>query len=1155
MTPRQARKDLTDTLHLDLIGPQKGGRFEDELLSETPTSWYLAGYLVPTTAGDDLRLDDEVEDEIDAAPEAGGYDDDAPVDRSASGNNYLPSSMGMTTIIPANAKAVSVTVEWGDYIEEVVEEKPIKDGKVKKVYGYRRIQFSELVEVPIDSLDAHSQTLIDVPTSKVRKMDSRGLMLSCIARKMPQLESNCKALTIFLVNYREIDAEHSYRSCAFQAALKVNCNEGLIGRPDLRGTAATHLVDSDNSIADLHYRDVLEYAVGHGTSVDYTKDEDAVRSVFTTWLPTHEVERVIPSNIDQVEFRMFTLAAFESADELANSLTPLVSNYRTWIDEQSSTISTLDTKARQGTAITALAEARSAADRIAKGIELLRTNHDAYQAFILANKCMGEAADRRLVDVPREKVSWRPFQLAFVLLNLPSLIDPKSTQREYVELLFFPTGGGKTEAYLGLAGFQLVFRRLTNPGIRSAGLSVLMRYTLRLLTLDQLSRAAALICALELERRERPEALGEWPFEIGLWVGAAATPNRLGRVGYNGPGADQTAYIRTKRFRENSAANQAPIPLESCPWCNTKFGKGSFKMIPNEKAPTHLKISCHNYECEFSQGAGLPILTVDETIYRRLPSFLIATVDKFASLPWEGRAGALFGRVNRYDDAGFYGPTDPASMGTKMHDILPGPDIIIQDELHLISGPLGTIAGVYETAIEKLSERFASDGRQRKLPKIIASTATVRRANHQIQALFGKSTTKIFPPPGVNRADSFFAETIAIDVDKASTNGRLYLGVAAQGRSLKRVLLRTMLTLMSRAETLYESGEADIKEIVDPYMTTVGYFNSLRELGGSRRIVEDEVLMQLNHYSNRRRLDPKETLFSDRTIDMDHIKELTSRVSTNEVSSTKEKMGKPHSEGLGCDVVLATNMISVGLDITRLGLMVVLGQPKGSSEYIQATSRVGREAKKPGLVIALLNPHKPRDRSHFEQFKNYHQSFYRSVEATSVTPFSPRALDRALTAALVGVIRHSLETMTTSLGATSILDTRLDRSLEEFCILFAERARDHRPDLDKASREEQYNYVLKRCRRIVDDWRLIANDYRTQQNINLKYQKHEDGKDALPLLHNFLDSELTDLPAEFMLFRANRSMRDVESNTELKIKELNEPLTNQPKHLLGNQSS
>jgi hypothetical protein len=313
MTSRQARQDLTDTLYLDLIGPNNGHDFEKELLSETPTAWYLTGYLVPAGAGDDLRLDDSQEEEIDEAPVKGGFDDDSPVDRSASGNNYLPSSMGMTTIIPISTERVTVTVAWGDYIEEKYEE-PSKDGPPKVRYGYRRTPRTSSIEIEISSLDSVSQTLLDLPDSKVRPTDTRGLSLSCIARPVPHLSSGCKALTIFLVNYRAVDTDHSYRSCAFQAKFSIHCPDGFIGRPDLRGTAASHILDPDNSIADLHYRDVLEYAVGHGSSVDYLKpaDGNAVQAVFTSWLPSHEVERVIPSVIEEVEFRMFTLGSSES---------------------------------------------------------------------------------------------------------------------------------------------------------------------------------------------------------------------------------------------------------------------------------------------------------------------------------------------------------------------------------------------------------------------------------------------------------------------------------------------------------------------------------------------------------------------------------------------------------------------------------------------------------------------------------------------------------------------------------------------------------------------------------------------------------------------------------------------------------------------------
>src|SRR5919108_1694705 len=188
---------------------------------------------------------------------------------------------------------------------------------------------------------------------------------------------------------------------------------------------------------------------------------------------------------------------------------------------------------------------------------------------------------------------WRPFQLAFLLMNLPGIVHPEHDDREVVDLLFFPTGGGKTEAYLGLAAFTLVLRRLRNPEVNSAGLSVLMRYTLRLLTLDQLGRAATLICALELERHQDVETLGTWPFEIGLWVGKAATPNVMGA---KGDGNNDSARARTIAFK-NDDRKPSPIPLEDCPWCGTKFRATSFNLLPNPDFPTDLRVTCTSKKC------------------------------------------------------------------------------------------------------------------------------------------------------------------------------------------------------------------------------------------------------------------------------------------------------------------------------------------------------------------------------------------------------------------------------------------------------------------------------------------------------------------------------------------------------------------------------
>ena len=267
---------------------------------------------------------------------------------------------------------------------------------------------------------------------------------------------------------------------------------------------------------------------------------------------------------------------------------------------------------------------------------------------------------------------------------------------------------------------------------------------MRLLTLDQLGRAAGLICALELERRQDATArLGGWPFEIGLWVGKAGTPNHLGVQ--RATGARTPLAARSASTSPTRAADRPPFRLESCPWCGEGFTPDSFTLLPDSDHPTDLRITCANWQCEFSGDQPIPIVAVDEPLYRRLPAFLIATVDKFASLPWTGESGALLGGADRHDSDGFYGAPVPRRGNRLAHPLLP-PDLVIQDELHLISGPLGTMAGLYETVIEALCARDV-DGRRVK-PKIVASTATVRHAQEQIQALFARPTHPGLPATG-----------------------------------------------------------------------------------------------------------------------------------------------------------------------------------------------------------------------------------------------------------------------------------------------------------------------------------------------------------------------------------------------------------------------
>ena len=899
-------------------------------------------------------------------------------------------------------------------------------------------------------------------------------------------------------------------------------DEKPVARPNLRSLESD---DWDERVADLQYRHCFEFSVGHSVATESVVEDGQCRTVRTCWLPTAEVEKVAPSKIPGVTLVMEELASLKDGADAQQHLGGMVVSYKEWIKKQSGSLGGLS-EHRKETAAELLHRANLAADRIQSGIDLL-ADPNCLEAFRLANKAMAMQGRRRLalqLKKPPEEIvpAWRPFQLAFILMNLKGLAVADSDDRETVDLLFFPTGGGKTEAYLGLAAFTLVLRRLRHPGLTSAGLSVLMRYTLRLLTLDQLGRAAALICALELERQKDVEKLGEWPFEIGLWVGMAATPNRMGRKGDTDA---HSARRKTIAFK-NDDRKPSPIPLEECPWCGEKFKSTSFQLVPNADEPTDLRVTCANRRCEFSRGNPLPILSVDEPIYRRLPCFLIATVDKFAAMPWTGEVGGFFGRVDRVDAEGFYGPCHPTTGRPLPVDRLPPPDLIVQDELHLISGPLGTMVGLYESALDELSTIEVEDRRIR--PKIIASTATVRRAESQIRALFNRRTVDVFPPPGPDVRDSFFARTHSTK----ESNARKYVGIAAQGRSPKVIMLRLYLALLGAAQKAYhEAGGPKIdNNPADPYMTLLGYFNSLRELGGARRLIEDEVRTQLTGRGGRKRVGEATGLFKDRTIAYEPV-ELTSRVTTDKVSEAKRRLEQAFKEKDHVDVAIATNMISVGLDISRLGLMVCFGQPKTSSEYIQATSRVGRDDQRPGLVVTILNIHRPRDRSHYERFAAFHDSFYRSVEATSVTPFSPRALDRGLAGTLIALVRQGHLPMTPPRGATEILKElpRLAFAVD----LLSKRAFDTHHDTSSPDAKQLSLKVRDRCNDLLDEWSKIAKELHDAGGA-LQYQT--EAGSAQRLLYEFLNPELKTLPVRHRKFRANRSMRDVEPSVNLWLK-------------------
>jgi hypothetical protein len=1128
-TSTEVRSNLLQALNLDLVGPDPASphfeRYKEELLPQAPSKWYLTGFLAPYGAALEVRMpleDDPAGETENTFEKKEGVEDGANPETTAARAVPFPSSIGLSFLLPDTVQTLAATLTWGDYYPVEIAEYPpepaeTEEKSTKKTYHWGRID--QAVEMLIPLNPQENSTTLPVAGHE-------GIELTVINRPVENeaFPDGTRALSIFLVNHRQPVKTHKDTTYLFQAQLALHCPEGFIPRSNPNQGTET---DPDEQIAALQYRYDYEFGVGHNVAAlakPDPNDPGLCQTLCTAWIPTYEVPRVDPSKIPGLDLGMETLAAIADSTTLQATLRPLIHAYADWIEQQQHQSLALGPQ-HQKTAQQLLKEADLARQRMNQGIDLL-SDPQAFKAFTLANRVIAKARRQQLSQenpgrTPEsfDPPQWRPFQIAFILLNLCGIAQPEAADRAMVDLLFFPTGGGKTEAYLGLAAFTLVHRRLTHPGIQGAGVSIIMRYTLRLLTLDQLERAARLICALELERQHDP-TLGEWPFEIGLWVGSGATPNRMGGKGQKNN--EGTAYELLQKFKDNRK-NRSPIPLERCPWCGTKFEPSNFTLSPDLKNPKSLGVRCNEYDCTFSDQS-LPIKAIDEPLYRRLPCFLIATVDKFAGLPWFGQTGKLFGKVSHYQpNEGFFSVADEKPFGQKLNDGLPPPDLIIQDELHLISGPLGTMVGLYETAVDALC---STQGPNPIRPKIIASTATVRRAQTQIQAIFNRNQVQVFPPPGPDRHDSFFAETVPAT---AQNPGRLYVGIAAQGRSLKVVLLRAYLALLSAGQYQWDQagGARNPKNPADPYMTLMGYFNALRELGGSRRIVEDEVVSRLRNYEDRKRVNEAVSLFRNRKI-ADSPEELTSRVDTNKIAETKRKLSLPITDQDKVDIALATNMISVGLDIVRLGLMVILGQPKTAAEYIQSSSRVGRDKTRPGLVVTLMNIHRPRDRSHYERFQYWHQTFYRAVEATSVTPFSSRALDRGLAAITVAIARLGVAAMTAPQGAANITQQR--PMINALVQQISERAGSHCKG--SVSLDELAIQVSNRVTDLLDTWDSIQNE----NQGSLQYNKSETEGIGNLLLDPMELAAADPKPSlERQKFKAPRSLRDVEPSIPLWI--------------------
>ena len=1011
-----ARATIVHWLKAYLVGPHLGevdefvyagerrafsnGRVRDEI-QQTPYDFYHTGFLTPPKTTIDPEEDDQ--ESQDDSQDTGGGENIMTLANAAQ-----QSAMGLTFQCGDPSAGFQVVADWGEYALVVREEEKedlqqSSDGAVSKTpLVWRRNPHRLAAIISADELPEGES---------IRLAEEKGIVLSARRRTRQGLFF----ITVSLINERQrpkggvvgVDGR------IFQAGIEVEPNDY---RKFFVSSANTARRDEDDFWnQELVFRKARQYAVGHGCSVmwDTVGAADTVRSIRTEWIPECEVRKASASVMDDtLALDLEWLADGGEEEQLFVELEIVAERYAQWISDKREEVeaivaefATESQKQIREAADKALIECQEQHSRITEGILYLKENPTALEAFRLANRAMAQAMRKRRSDRdPR----WFPFQLAFLLLSLPSSSNPNHTDRDTLDLIWFPTGGGKTEAYLFLTAYVIFYRGLSSTEVAAAsGTAVLTRYTLRLLTVQQFERSALTVLACEHVRREHPVLKSLNSYSIGLLVGQSATPNRY----------EQAVELA----RQEGSSNQTLLPLENCPWCGSRLTSGELRFDDQHRT---LITGCSSSDCDFHDD--LRISVIDEQILNDPPTFVIATIDKLAQMAWEPGIGRLFG----------YG--DPLRNP---------PDLIIQDELHLISDSLGTIAALYETAVDWLCSR---NGRG---PKIIGSTATIRRAAEQTHRLF-KRQAKQFPPSGVEAGDSFFYK------EDLENPGRLYVGVHAQGRSPKHTLPRILGTVVQAADGLSPP------EVRDSFYTVVAYFNSLRELGGSLVIAEDDVPRYLDSLPLPDDMDRRNLV---------HKVELTSVVESRRIPEILAQMAvkshDPPDDVEPLDLVLCTNMISVGVDVDRLGLMVITGQPKTTAEYIQASSRVGRPAGSAGLVVTQYNWTRPRDRSHYERFLGYHQAFYRYVEAVSVTPFSGRARDRALRALFASLIRIGIPEFgpnesAGSISASSPLYARVLDLLE----VVVERVREIDPEEAESTAEELHG--------ILEDWLDLADSAR-----------------------------------------------------------------------------
>jgi hypothetical protein len=932
-------------------------------------------------------------------------------------NLRKPRSMGLSFVADLSGEgSLDLAVSGGRYlrIDKIIietngdkESGGISKKKPRERTWWARRGLNARVELPFKELKNGSLSRVLLKQDVIPGLEPLDLSVEIVVRPPPQFGPNyspdVRLLTISLVNRTKCsDPRKADLSTLFQSQFSATPKSGdssLRILPYPRASLREPTTEEES--LELLYRNELTFSTGHGCAGEWACDEAAqrARSVSAEPLPSYETPAVTPDleitgtggARERLKIPMAPLAGLFKGDDGLAVLHTMVNHYAAWVETRSSEIPKLDKRFHPAAQLH-MERCSIALSRMKSGLSLIEKPGLARDSFRFANEAMltqqicGSFPNRVLkYSAATQKLEpsspyaapdpfggdslkrvWRPFQIAFLLMNIGALINGDDADRDLVELIWFPTGGGKTEAYLAAAAFSLFARRMKDK--EDGGTHILMRYTLRLLTSQQFQRAASLVCAMEEIRERHADLLGATPFSIGIWVGGDTTPNNLRSA--------KDSISKTKKDGEEEYS----LVLLRCPWCGCVMGpmkrpqgmNGRSRFLLLGVQEVDAKLHCPDPKCRFYKS--LPVLVVDEQLYKDPPSLVIGTVDKFAALAWKPQTRALFG----LDKNG-------------KRKVSP-PGLIIQDELHLITGPLGSMVGLYETVIEEL----CTDNRDLEKPvrpKIVSSTATTRASDRQILDLYARERASIFPPPGLDAGDSFFAR-YARDETGTRKPGRLYVGILPTNFSSSLTASVRTYSAVSSAAMAFSTDEER-----DPWWTLLVFYNSLRELGANLTLFAADIPERMRDVQRRWFPGAKQRFLNS-------VFELTGRLSNSEVPRALEKLGRRCGhQKYPVDACLASNIIEVGVDVDRLGIMGVAGQPKTTAQYIQATGRIGR--RHPGVVLTLYSTSKPRDRSHFEHFRSYHANLYAAVEPSSVTPFTIPVLERALHAILCAWVRQA----------------------------------------------------------------------------------------------------------------------------------------------------